>query len=136
MYFISFDNVNASLCLNKIVEMHNSEEHTVQNISIIPIFLLYSSHQYIIYSLRLFFCYTGSLSSLSLSLSIYLYLSLFSLLSYIHPHEIYARTLFQILAIESLKAMNRLFVLLSVPKGRNTMILNWGKVIAFCSDKE
>ena len=24
--------------------------------------------------------------------------------------------------------MNRLFVLLSVPKGRNTMILNWGKV--------
>ena len=34
----------------------------------------------------------------------------------------------QILAIETLKAMNRLFVLIYVPKGRNTMILNWGKV--------
>lgn len=59
--------------------------------------------------------------SLNLTLSKHETASLLTHLSY-HLYEL------QILTIESVKAINRLYALLSSSNGKHTMILNWSKV--------
>jgi hypothetical protein len=62
-----------------------------------------------------------SMLSLNLTLSKHETASLSTHLSY-HLHDL------QILTIESVKAINRLYALLSSSNGKHTMILNWSKV--------